>query len=318
MKINLQNLEKVATRDGYGIGLLKAAEKNKNVVALCCDLTDSTKVDIFKKKYPARFIEVGVAEQNMAGLAAGLALSGKIPFISSYAAFSPGRNLDQIRVSICYNNLNVKIQGAHAGISVGPDGATHQALEDISLMRILPNMTVLVPADALQAEKATIASLHVKGPVYIRVGRNKTQLVTKKETPFKIGKADVYRKGSDVCIIACGSMVYQALVAAENLAKEKISAEIINCHTIKPLDAKTIISAVKKTRAVVTAEEHQIAGGLGGAIAELISLNCPAPLEMVGIKDTFGESGEPDELLKKYGCTNSEIQIAAKKAIKRK
>lgn len=318
MKFNLNKPQKIASRDGYGLGLVKLGEKNKNIVALCCDLTESTRVELFKKKYPDRFIEVGVAEQNMAGLAAGMALSGKIPFISSYATFSPGRNWDQVRVSICYNKLNVKIQGAHAGISVGPDGATHQALEDIAITRVLPNMTVVVPADAIQAEKATIASAAINGPVYLRFGRNKTPVITDYKTPFKIGKADIYRNGTDVCIIACGVMVYEALVAAENLAKEGISAMVVNCHTIKPLDKETIISVAKKTKAIVTAEEHQINGGLGSAIAEVLVKNYPVPVEMVAINDTFGESGEPEELLEKYGCNHKNILLAAKKVIKRK
>lgn len=317
-RMNLDNPEKIASRDGYGKGLIKLGMKNKNVVALCCDLTDSTKVDGFKKKYPERFIEVGVAEQNMAGLAAGLAMVGKIPYISSYATFSPGRNWDQLRVSVCINNLNVKIQGAHAGISVGQDGRTHQALEDIGMMRVLPNMTVLVPADAIQAEKATIASASTKGPVYIRVGRSKVPVITDNKTPFKIGKANVYLEGSDVSIIACGVMVYEALLASRNLAKEGIKATVIDCHTIKPLDKETIISAARKTKAIVTAEEHQINCGLGSAIAELLAKNFPAPIEMVGINDTFGESGEPEKLLDKYNCNHKSIVSAVKKVLKRK
>ena len=317
MKFNLDNKELVASRDGYGKGLVVLG-KNKNVVALCCDLTESTRVEWFKQKYPKQFIEVGVAEQNMAGLAAGLALVGKIPFISSYAVFSPGRNWDQLRVSVCYNNLNVKIQGAHAGISVGPDGATHQALEDIALMRVLPNMTVVVPADAVQAEKATIASVNIKGPVYLRFGRDKVHVITDYKTPFTIGKADVYREGDDVCIIACGRMVYEALVAAESLAKQGIDAMVINCHTIKPLDEKTIISAARKTGGIVTAEEHQINGGLGGAISELLGENYPVHIERVGIRDTFGESGDPDKLLEKYQCTNVNISEAVKRVMGRK
>ena len=318
MKFNLEKPEKIATRDGYGKGLLELGNKNKNVVALCCDLTDSTKVNLFKEKFPERFIQVGVAEQNMAGLAAGLALTGKIPYMSSYAAFSPGRNWDQIRVSICYNNLNVRIQGAHAGISVGPDGATHQALEDIAITRVLPNMTVVVPVDAIEAEKATVASLNIKGPVYLRFGRNKVPVLTNKNSFFKIGKADIYQSGSDLTIIACGIMVYESLLAAKLLSNVGISSTVINCHTIKPLDKKTIISAAKKTGAVVTAEEHQIYGGLGGAIAELLAKYNPVPMEMVGVKDTFGESGEPEELLIKYGCTYKEIFSAAKKVLQRK
>lgn len=318
MKIDLKNLEKVASREGYGKGLVTLGKKNKNVVVLCCDLTESTRADLFKKKYADRFIEVGVAEQNMAGLAAGLALSGKIPYMSSYAVFSPGRNWDQIRVSVCYNNLKVRIEGAHAGISVGPDGATHQALEDIAITRVLPNITVVVPADAIEAEKATIASEKVPGPVYLRFGRSKTPVITNATTPFTIGKAQIYREGTDVCIVACGVMVYEALLAAELLAKSGISAMVINNHTIKPLDEKTLCAAAKKTKAVVTAEEHQINGGLGGAIAELLGKHYPVPLEIVGIQDTFGESGEPEQLLEKYNCTHKNIVTAALRAVQRK
>src|SRR3989344_5684272 len=298
MNFNLDNPKKASTREGYGNALVKLGEKNKNIVVLCCDLTDSTKVDAFKKKFPNRFIEVGVAEQNLAGLAAGLALEGKIPYISSYAVFSPGRNWDQLRVSVCYNNLNVKIQGAHAGISVGPDGATHQALEDIGIMRVLPNMKVIVPCDSIQAEKATLSSASINGPVYLRFGRNNIPIITDEKTPFKVGKADIYRNGEDVCIIACGVMVYQALLAARELEKQGIDAMVINCHTIKPLDKETIILAAKKTKAIVTAEEHQINCGLGSAISELLGKTHPTPIEMVGINDTFGESGNPEELLK--------------------
>jgi len=319
-KMNLvkefENIEKVPTRDGYGLGLVELGKKNKNVVALCCDLTDSTRVSWFKEKFPNRFIEVGVAEQNMAGIAAGLAASGKIPFISSYAVFSPGRNWDQIRVSICYSNANVKIQGAHAGISVGPDGATHQALEDIAITRCLPNMTVIVPADSVEAQKATEASIKIKGPTYLRFGRDKSPIITTKKTPFKIGKAEIYKEGKDVCIIACGIMVYEALKAAEELSKEGINAMVINNHTIKPMDKNTIINAAKKTKLIVTAEEHQIFGGLGSAVAEVLGEHNPVPMRFVGIKDRFGESGDPNELLKKFGCTSKNIIKAVKEIIK--
>jgi transketolase len=318
ISVNINNVKKEATRAGYGRGLVKIGEKNKNVVALCCDLTESTKVDAFKKKFPDRFIEIGVAEQNMAGIAAGLALSGKIPYISSYATFSPGRNWDQIRVSVCYNNVDVKIQGAHAGISVGPDGATHQALEDIGIMRVLPNMNVIVPCDSVQTEKATIASLDIKGPVYLRMGRNDVPVITSDKTPFKFGKADIYREGKDVAIIACGVMVYEALVAAEILAKEGIKCTVVNSHTIKPLDVKTLVEVAKKTKAIVTAEEHQITAGLGSAVAEALGENYAVPIERVGVPDTFGESGKPEELMIKYSCSHTNIIAAVKKVIKRK
>lgn len=316
--IDIKNPKMVASRDGYGKGLVKLGSKNKKVVALCCDLTESTRVEGFKKKFPKRYVEVGIGEQNMAGLAAGMAMNGKIPFISSYAVFSPGRNWDQIRVSVCYSNLNVKIQGAHAGISVGPDGATHQALEDIAITRVLPNMTVIVPADAAQGEKATIASAGIKGPVYLRFSRSKTPVITNSKTPFKVGRADTYKNGSDVVIIACGTMVYESLVAAENLKKEGVSAMVVNCHTIKPIDEASIVAAAKKTGAVVTAEEHQIHGGLGSAVAEVLGKRHPTPMEIVGIQDTFGESGKPEELLKKYHCTHEDISKAVKKVLERK
>lgn len=318
MKFNLTSPEKVASRDGYGKGLVELGRRDPRVVALCCDLTDSTRVEWFKQKYPERFIEVGVAEQNMAGLAAGLALAGKIPFISSYAVFSPGRNWDQLRVSVCYSNLNVKIEGAHAGISVGPDGATHQALEDIAIMRVLPNMTVIVPADAVQAEKATIASGTIKGPVYLRFGRNKIPVTTTASMPFRVGKADVYRSGPDATIVACGVMVYESLVAAELLEKKGIKVSVVNCSTIKPLDERILISIAKRTGAVVSAEEHQVTGGLGGALAELFGKHCPVPLEMVGVQNRFGESGEPEELLRAYHCTSNDIVAAVQRVLRRK
>ena len=313
-----EKLEKVPTRNGYGHGLVKAGKKNKNVVALCCDLTDSTRVAWFKEKFPKRYFEVGVAEQNLAGVASGMSAMGKIPFISSYAVFSPGRNWDQIRVSICYSNENVKIQGAHAGISVGPDGATHQALEDIAIMRVLPNMKVIVPCDAIESEKATMAAVGIKGPVYLRFGRSKVPVFTTKRTPFKFGKAEIFKPGKDVCIIACGPMVYEALIAAEKLAKEKINAMVINNHTIKPMDVKTIVNAAKKCKCIVTAEEHQVNGGLGSAVSEVISQNYPVPMKIVGVKDTFGESGKPDELMKKYGIVSKDIVKAVRDVIKLK
>lgn len=315
---DLDKVERIPTRDGYGKGLVELGKKNKNVVALCCDLTDSTRVAWFKKQFPKRYIEVGVAEQNMAGIAAGMALSGKIPFMSSYAVFSPGRNWDQIRVSIAYSNANVKIQGAHAGISVGPDGATHQALEDIAIMRVLPNMTVIVPADAVESQKATIASAKINGPVYLRFGREKVPVITTSKTPFKVGKAEVYKEGKDVCIVACGIMVYEALRAAEILKKAGISAMVINNHTIKPIDKETLVKAAKKCKAIVTAEEHQIAGGLGGAVAEILSEHHPVPMRFVGVLDRFGESGAPEELLKKFKCTSNDIIKAVKEVVKKK
>lgn len=308
----------VSARNGYGAGVVKAGKSNKDIVVLCADLTESTRSLAFKQAFPGRFIEVGVAEQNMAGIAAGLALSGKIPFISSYAVFSPGRNWDQIRISICYSGANVKVIGAHAGISVGPDGATHQALEDIAITRVLPRMTVICPADALETEKAIIASSKIQGPIYIRFGRDPVPVITTKKTPFKVGKAEIYKEGTDVSIVACGALVYEALIAAKKLVKKSIHAQVINNHTIKPLDSRTLIQSAKKTGAVVTAEEHQIHGGMGSAVMELLAEHEPVPIERVGIKDTFGESGKPSELMKVYGLTSDDIIKAVLKVIKRK
>jgi len=306
------------TRDGYGKGLVKAGEKDERVVVLCADLAESTRSLWFKEKYPKRFIEVGVAEQNMATIAAGMANYGKIPFISSYATFSPGRNNEQIRTTISLNNLSVKIAGAHAGVSVGPDGATHQALEDMALMRVQPNMVVISPCDAIEAEKATFAAAFNGKPTYIRLAREKTPVFTTEAMPFEIGKAIVLRQGKDVTIIACGPLVYEALLAAEKLEKEGIDAEVINNHTIKPLDKKTLLASVKKTGAVVTVEEHQIMGGMGSAVAEVLVQNILVPMELIGMQDKFGQSGTPDELLNFFGLTHPFIVKAVKKVIFRR
>jgi transketolase len=308
------------TRNGYGEGLVIAGEKNKNIVALCADLTESTRVEAFAKKFPERFFQVGVAEQNMATVAAGLAVAGKIPFISSYATFSPGRNWEQIRTTISYNNANVKIAGHHAGISVGPDGATHQAVEDIATMRVMANMTVIVPADAIEARKATVAASQVIGPVYLRFGREKTPVFTTDATPFVPGKAEVLwtTKSPDVLIIGCGSLLYNALIAAKEIEKEeKIFTTVINSHTIKPLDEKTILAAAAKCKAVVTVEEHQVAGGLGGAVSELLARKRPLPMEFIGMQGVFGESGKPSELIEKYGMGVEAIKKAIRTAFKR-
>jgi len=310
--------DRVPARNGYGDGVVLAGEKNPNVVVLCCDLTGSTKSDGFKKSFPDRFFQIGVAEQNMAGMGAGMAFSGKIPYISSYAAFSPGRNWDQIRVSICYSKANVKIMGAHAGISVGPDGATHQAMEDIAITRCLPNMTVIVPCDHMEARKATMAMAEIDGPVYMRFGRENIPVVTTGRTPFQIGKAEIYRHGTDATVIACGALVYEALVAAEELAKEGIEVRVINLHTIKPIDKDTIINAAKETGAIVTAEEHQVHGGMGSAVAEVIAKHCPVPTEYVAVMDRFGESGKPEELMAKFGVKSPNIINAIKEVLKRK
>ncbi|KKW35964.1 MAG: Transketolase central region [Candidatus Giovannonibacteria bacterium GW2011_GWA2_53_7] len=314
-----QTLPEKPTRQGYGEGLVEAGALNKEVVVLCCDLTESTRSNLFKEAYPERFVQMGISEQAMAGIASGMALSGKVPFISSYAAFSPGRNWEQIRTLIGLQNTNVKICGAHAGVSVGPDGATHQALEDIATMRVIPNMTVIVPCDVHEARKATVASASMQGPVYLRFARANSPVFTTTQTPFKIGKAEIYREGRDVTIIATGPILYEALKATEILSKKfKIEARVINCHTIKPLDEKTILSSAKECGAIVTCEEAQIAGGLGGAIAELLAERLPTPMERIGMKDCYGESGEPQELLEHFGLTAPAIVKAVQNVLKRK
>lgn len=298
-------------RKGFGRGLLEAGKLNNQVVACCADLSESTQMSLFKEAFPERFIEIGVAEQNLVTVGSGLAAMGKIPFVSSYAAFSPGRNWEQIRTTACLNNRPVKIVGSHAGVSVGPDGATHQMLEDIALMRVLPNMVVIAPCDSVEAQKATMAMATDKRPNYLRLAREATPIITTEQTPFEIGKAYVFMPGADVTIIATGTMTYQALVAAEKLYKDGIEAEVVHVPTIKPLDSKSILASVRKTKHVVTAEEAQIAGGLGGAIAELLAEECPAPLVRIGMKDRFGESGKPDELLGAFGLDAKHIALAA-------
>ncbi|MDP3997441.1 MAG: transketolase C-terminal domain-containing protein [bacterium] len=306
------------TRDGYGIGLVEVAEKNVNVVALSADLTESTRAAKFRDLYPDRFIQMGVAEQNMVTVAVGLALQGKIPFVSTYAVFSPGRTWDQIRISVCYNNANVKLAGHHAGLSVGPDGATHQALEDLALTRVLPRLTVLAPCDAEEARKATHAAAAIKGPVYLRFSREKSPVFTTAQTPFTVGKARVLHDGKDAVIIACGPLVYEALVAADRLVEKGISVRVINMASIKPMDEETVERAARECRAVVTAEEHQVAGGLGGAVAETLARSYPVPVEMVGMRDSFGESGQPEELWRKYRLNAAAMVDAVIKVIKRK
>ncbi len=312
------DIELVPSRNGFGEGLVLAAEENDQVVGLCADLTESTRIQAFAEKFPERFFEIGVAEQNLATVAAGMALGGKIPFISSYATFSPGRNWEQIRTTICYNDVPVKIIGSHAGLSVGPDGATHQALEDIAIMRALPNMVVICPADSIEAKKATIAIAKNGKPSYMRLSREKVPTITTEETPFEIGKAEIFYEGDDVTIIATGQMVYRSLQAAEELKQHKISVRVINCHTIKPIDKQAILKAAEETGAIVTVEEHQITGGLGGAVAEVLSENFPVPLKIIGVKDHFGESGEPNELLEKFGLTKEAIIKAVTQVIRMK
>lgn len=314
----LKGLEKIPTRNGYGEGLVELGIGNPNVVVLSADLTESTRSHYFKEKFPERFIEVGIAEQNMLGIAAGLALSGKVPFISTYSVFCPGRSWDQLRVSVCYNQANVKLTGAHSGISVGPDGATHQGLEDIAITRCLPNLTVISPCDYLETKRATIAAGNTQGPVYLRFTREATPVFTTSETSFKIGKAEIFKSGSDITIVGCGPLVFEALLAAHELEKENISVEIINNHTIKPLDKDTIITSLKKTKALVTVEEHQIMGGMGSAVVEMVVQEFPVPVKMLGIQDRFGESGKPEELLRKFGLTHPFIIQAVKNVLKRK
>jgi len=310
--------EKIPTRDGFGKGLVDAGEKDERIVVLCADLAESTRCHWFKEKFLARYIELGVAEQNLVAIASGLANYGKIPFISSYAVFNPGRNNEQIRTLVSLSKLPVKIAGGHAGVSVGPDGATHQAIEDIALMRVQPNMTVLVPCDAIEARKATLTAAFYDGPVYIRLGREKTTIFTTEKMPFEIGKANVLREGKDITIVGCGSLLYNTLIAAEELSKDKIDVEVINCHTIKPLDAETILNSVRKTGAIVSVEEHQIMGGLGSAVAEMLAQNFPTPQEFIGVRDRFGESGEASGLIEALGMGVKDIKAAIIKVIKRK
>jgi transketolase len=309
------DVEMVPIRKGFGTGLKKAGELDANVVALCADLTESVQFHIFKEAFEDRFFEVGIAEQNLVTVGAGLAAMGKIPFVGSYAAFNPGRNWEQIRTTICLNNQPVKIIGGHAGLYTGEDGATHQMLEDIALMRVLPNMVVIVPADSVEAEKATLAIASDKRPCYLRLARVASPVMTTAKTPFEIGKAYVLEKGQDITIIACGTMVHPALVAADKLFKDGIDAEVINVPTIKPLDAVTILQSVAKTKAVITVEEGQIAGGLGGAVAELLGEELPTPMRRMGIHDRFGESGHPDELLEHFGLTAKHIMVEAHKLL---
>ncbi len=313
-----KDITKEPIRKGFGRGLLEAGKQDENVVAACADLTDSTQMSLFKEEFPDRFIEIGVAEQNLVTVGAGMAAIGKIPFVSSYAAFSPGRNWEQIRTTICLNDRPVKIVGSHAGISVGPDGATHQMLEDIALMRVLPNMVVIAPGDSVEAEKATLAMAKDKRPNYLRLAREATPIITTDETPFEIGPAYVFAKGADVTLISTGTMTYQALLAVDKLYKDGIEAEVIHVPTIKPLDAETILKSVRKTGAVVTVEEAQIIGGLGGAIAELLAENYPAPMKRIGMQDHFGESGAPDQLLQHFGLDAKHIRLAAHSVVDKK
>lgn len=309
-KIFGSSLERIPTRNGYGEGVVEAGEKNDKVVVLCADLSESTRSHLFRAKFPKRFIQVGVAEQNMAGISAGLALDGKIPFMASYSVFNPGRNLDQIRTSICYSKANVKIVGSHSGLSPAPDGATHQALEDIAITRSLPNLTVISPADYQEAKKATLESAKHNGPVYIRLARKATPVFTTQDTPFDIKKAQTFMEGRDVTVFSTGPILYEAMRAAHNLRlKHEIICEVVNISTIKPLDKRTVLEKAKKTRKVVVVEEHQVNGGLGGAISEYLGQNYPIPIKIIGVEDTFGESGKYEELLEKYELNEQHIEI---------
>lgn len=306
------------TRSGFGEGLVEAGKENPNVVALCADLSPSVRMDLFQKEFPERFIEVGIAESNMVSIASGMALSGKIPFVGSFAAFSTGRTYDQIRQSVAYSDTNVKIAGSHAGLTLGEDGATHQILEDIGLMKMLPNMTVINPCDFTQAKQATIAAAKHIGPVYIRYGRPKVPVFLTEDTPFEIGKALLLNEGKDVSIFATGHLVWQAILAAQELEKEGIQAEVINIHTIKPLDTEAVLKSVRKTGCVVSCEEHEYNGGLGDSIAQLLARNLPTPMEYIGVDDKFGESGKPMQLMEKYGLDAKNIVLAVKKVLARK
>lgn len=302
-------------RKGFGIGLLKAGEIHDNIVAACADLTESTQMHLFAEKYPERFIEVGVAEQNLVTVGSGMAAMGKIPFVSSYAAFSPGRNWEQIRTTICLNDQPVKIVGSHTGLYTGADGATHQMLEDIALMRALPNMVVLAPCDSVEAEKMTLAMATDTKPNYMRLAREAIPVITTEKTPFEIGKAYIFKPGTDITLVATGTMTYQALEAAKLLAKDNISAEVVHTPTIKPLDGQTILNSVNKTRHAITVEEAQINGGLGSAVAELLGENLPTPMLRIGVRDRFGESGRPDELLRHFGLTSKHVAMAARRLL---
>lgn len=324
LKLNIKmfdtDVEQIPIRKGFGEGLVIAGEADKNVVGLCADLTESTQMHLFKAKFPERFIEIGVAEQNLATVASGMAAMGKIPFITSYAMFSPGRNWEQIRTTICYNNQPVKIAGSHAGISVGPDGGTHQAIEDIAITRVIPRMVVISPCDAIEARKATVAAAKTNTPVYIRLAREKTPVMTTEETPFEIGKAQIFFESENpqVGIIATGALVYKALLVAQKLVSEGVGVKVMNLATIKPLDEKAVLTLAKETGAIVTVEEHQIAGGMGSTVSEFLSHNYPVPQEFIGVHDEFGQSGTMEELWDYYKMGESHIAEAVKKVLKRK
>lgn len=320
-KIFDSDIELETTRKGFGEGLVIAADKDKNVVGLCADLNESTQMNLFAKKYPERFVQVGVAEQNLVTVASGMAAMGKVPFAASYAIFSPGRNWEQIRTTIAINDRPVKIIGSHAGISVGPDGVTHQALEDIALMRVLPNMIVLSPCDAIEAKKATIEAAKINKPVYIRLAREKTPIITTEETPFEIGKAQMFftpPMTAQVGIIATGPLLHSAIMAAQNFAQKGISVKVLNIGSLRPLDFEAIKDLAREAGAIVSVEEHQVVGGLGSAIAEVLVQNYPVPMELIGVHDKYGQSGTPDELIEYYGMGVSSIEKAVERVMERK
>ena len=316
--ITAKDIAKEPNRKGFGRGLKKAGEVDERVVALCADLSESTQISIFRDTFPDRFFEVGIAEQNLVTVGSGLAAMGKIPFVTSYAAFSPGRNWEQIRTTICLNDVPVKIVGSHAGLYTGKDGATHQVLEDIALMRVMPNMVVIVPCDAVEAEKATLALAKDKRPGYLRLAREAVPTITTLDTPFEIGKAYVFVPGTDVTIVSTGTMTYHALLAADQLYKDGIDAEVIHVPTIKPFDEETILKSARKTGCVVTVEEAQVIGGLGGAVAELLSEQHPVPIRRIGMQDRFGESGDPEDLLHHFGLDAKHIRLAAHSLVERR
>ena len=318
MKTDLASVKQVPTRNGFGEGLIEAGKADANVIGICADLSESTRMEGFKKAFPDRYFEIGVAEQMLVALAGGLAAAGKTPWIASYAMFNPGRSWEQVRTIMALNETNVKIAGAHAGVSVGPDGATHQAIEDIAITRVIPNMTVVVPCDSVQTKKATIALSERRGPTYLRFGREKSAVITTDDTPFEVGKAQTFREGGDVAIIACGILVYNALVAAEELAVDGIDCRVINNHTIKPMDEDAIVAAARDCGAIVTVEEHQVHGGMGSRVAEIVAQHHPVPIEFVGVQDRFGQSGNPPELIEAYGMGSGAIRAAVKKAAARK
>jgi len=313
------DVKQVPTRNGFGEGLIEAGARNRDLLGICADLSESTRFEGFRKAHPAQYIEIGVSEQMLVAMAGGLAAVGKIPWIASYAMFNPGRSWEQVRTIMALNETNVKIAGAHAGVSVGPDGATHQAIEDIAIMRVIPHMTVVVPCDSVQTKKAALALSDRWGPAYLRFGREKSAVITTDETPFEIGKAQTFREGSDVAIVACGILVYNALIAADRLASEDgIECRVVNNHTVKPMDEAAIVGAAQACGAVVTVEEHQKAGGMGSRVAEILSAKFPAPIEFVGVDDRFGQSGDPMELIEYYGMGADAIVEAARRAHKRK